>query len=446
METMVKTDTNGGAMMNSWSQRSSQQDYCQSVVALPVAMSVEIPHSQAHFAHGFAQHQPPTFQHRQSFAASSAYNSYSFRTNSQQTTPRNNHQFHALPPSYGHAMAHADQEPNLQIQRFQDELESLMMATDATLPDELQSRAVWSHDNDTGAGFGQVEFVENSWQPSTSPIDRKVNPDVVFMMADDIVPFDRADTRVQPQDSLPHPFPCSFASDGTDQDLASYPFNTFGSYSDRSDMADSFSPISPAEIPFGSHFDVRIRRNSDDQMLFHGLPLRDVEERNMASWNADACSQSDWFVRDGRETSATQLNSTQHSQQNLAILARPNPILHSQRSYSSLASPEQIETEHDFGSPDLEDNFPRSNGRQNSVSQSLQTVQSRDARDDFLVQLRRRGLPYREIKIKGGYTEAESTLRGRFRTLTKDKNDRVRKPHWQPEDVSPTSSSLLKPF
>ena len=55
--------------------------------------------------------------------------------------------------------------------------------------------------------------------------------------------------------------------------------------------------------------------------------------------------------------------------------------------------------------------------------------------DDFLVRCKRRGMSYKEIKTKGGFMEAESTLRGRFRTLTKPKEERVRKPAWQESDV-----------
>ena len=58
------------------------------------------------------------------------------------------------------------------------------------------------------------------------------------------------------------------------------------------------------------------------------------------------------------------------------------------------------------------------------------------SRDDELLQLRRQGISYREIKQKYGFTEAESTLRGRYRTLTKSKDRRVRKPIWKDRDVS----------
>jgi hypothetical protein len=62
--------------------------------------------------------------------------------------------------------------------------------------------------------------------------------------------------------------------------------------------------------------------------------------------------------------------------------------------------------------------------------------QPRSAKDEYLIKAKMDGLTYREIRIKGGFKEAESTLRGRFRTLTKNKRDRVRKPEWMEDDVS----------
>jgi hypothetical protein len=57
------------------------------------------------------------------------------------------------------------------------------------------------------------------------------------------------------------------------------------------------------------------------------------------------------------------------------------------------------------------------------------------SRDDFLVRQKKAGLTYKEIKAQGGFSEAESTLRGRYRNLTKRKEERVRKPEWQDRDV-----------
>lgn len=69
-----------------------------------------------------------------------------------------------------------------------------------------------------------------------------------------------------------------------------------------------------------------------------------------------------------------------------------------------------------------------------------------DTRNAFLIECKRRGLSYKDIKRIGGFKEAESTLRGRFRTLTKAKEQRVRKPKWQERDVCishPPSPSFL---
>ncbi|KAL1861582.1 hypothetical protein VTK73DRAFT_7042 [Phialemonium thermophilum] len=65
----------------------------------------------------------------------------------------------------------------------------------------------------------------------------------------------------------------------------------------------------------------------------------------------------------------------------------------------------------------------------------LETAAQRAVKDDFLVKCKLAGMPYKEIRRKGGFTEAESTLRGRFRTLTKHKQARVRKPEWSERDV-----------
>jgi len=58
-----------------------------------------------------------------------------------------------------------------------------------------------------------------------------------------------------------------------------------------------------------------------------------------------------------------------------------------------------------------------------------------DERDQFLVRAKRGGMSYRDIKDLGRFPEAISTLRGRFRTLTKRKEVRVRQPRWQFVDV-----------
>ena len=70
------------------------------------------------------------------------------------------------------------------------------------------------------------------------------------------------------------------------------------------------------------------------------------------------------------------------------------------------------------------------------VPETLGPNATREAKDRFLVQHKVAGMTYKEIRIRGGFSEAESTLRGRFRTLTKSKEARVRKPDWAEIDVS----------
>ncbi|CRK21264.1 hypothetical protein BN1708_013052, partial [Verticillium longisporum] len=57
------------------------------------------------------------------------------------------------------------------------------------------------------------------------------------------------------------------------------------------------------------------------------------------------------------------------------------------------------------------------------------------AKDEFLLRSKREGMTYREIRKAGGFREAESTLRGRYRTLTKKKEERVRRPEWEDQDA-----------
>ncbi|KAI0455334.1 hypothetical protein F5B21DRAFT_514039 [Xylaria acuta] len=68
----------------------------------------------------------------------------------------------------------------------------------------------------------------------------------------------------------------------------------------------------------------------------------------------------------------------------------------------------------------------------------------RDAKNRFLVESKLAGMTYREIRRQGGFTEAESTLRGRFRTLTKNKDQRVRKPEWQEKDIRLLKKAVRK--
>jgi hypothetical protein len=59
----------------------------------------------------------------------------------------------------------------------------------------------------------------------------------------------------------------------------------------------------------------------------------------------------------------------------------------------------------------------------------------RTKEDQILLEGKRAGLTYKEIKRQMNSKVAESTLRGRYRSLTKERKDRVRKPVWTTNDV-----------
>lgn len=62
--------------------------------------------------------------------------------------------------------------------------------------------------------------------------------------------------------------------------------------------------------------------------------------------------------------------------------------------------------------------------------------QEQNAKNALLIHYKEQGMSYKDIKALGGFEEAESTLRGRYRTLTKPKEERVRRPEWKDRDVS----------
>lgn len=77
----------------------------------------------------------------------------------------------------------------------------------------------------------------------------------------------------------------------------------------------------------------------------------------------------------------------------------------------------------------------RTKRRGSSESEPESATNERDEKDKFLLDMREEGLTYKQIKKLGKFSEAESTLRGRVRVLTKDRSERVRKPVWNEEDV-----------
>ncbi|CAK7207611.1 hypothetical protein SEUCBS139899_010421 [Sporothrix eucalyptigena] len=83
------------------------------------------------------------------------------------------------------------------------------------------------------------------------------------------------------------------------------------------------------------------------------------------------------------------------------------------------------------------DNYSSSASPPPHVSSTPPTVvvdTERARKDALLLKLRREGYTYQEIRRRYHFTEAESTMRGRFRALTKPKEERVRKPQWTTKD------------
>ncbi|CAI7589828.1 unnamed protein product [Penicillium glandicola] len=113
------------------------------------------------------------------------------------------------------------------------------------------------------------------------------------------------------------------------------------------------------------------------------------------------------------------------------------PNVQPMSSYAEFASLEQkpahILSPSFSASTNEEEQSPQQSGEdQAGVEASLHYSDERNA---FLIDCKRRGLSYKDIKRVGGFKEAESTLRGRYRTLTKSKDQRVRKPKWQDKDI-----------
>jgi hypothetical protein len=68
------------------------------------------------------------------------------------------------------------------------------------------------------------------------------------------------------------------------------------------------------------------------------------------------------------------------------------------------------------------------------TQQTHTTVGRRQWEDNFIVEGRKKGWTYKEIIRKGGFKCAESTIRGRHRSIIKPKSERLRRPIWKPID------------
>ncbi|KIW19977.1 hypothetical protein PV08_00552 [Exophiala spinifera] len=80
---------------------------------------------------------------------------------------------------------------------------------------------------------------------------------------------------------------------------------------------------------------------------------------------------------------------------------------------------------------------PRSEFHTSTTSRQVgsRSGQRDTSKDDLLVHLKSQGMSYKQIKEIGGFSEAESTLRGRYRALTKPKEARLRRPEWGDREI-----------
>ena len=126
------------------------------------------------------------------------------------------------------------------------------------------------------------------------------------------------------------------------------------------------------------------------------------------------------------------LPSVQDDRRLLMPVQQPEPASFSDNSsdYDIREVDQTSEAEEEMGS-DVEEEHSAS-----SRSSVVEVIDAARERDNFLLEKRKEGMPYREIRRLGGFREAESTLRGRVRVLTKDKSERVRRPEWTADDVS----------
>ncbi|KAH7052277.1 hypothetical protein B0J12DRAFT_661138 [Macrophomina phaseolina] len=186
-------------------------------------------------------------------------------------------------------------------------------------------------------------------------------------------------------------------------------WQTYGD-SGFSSESESASPISPtvradARVGFGNH-------SFCGSLDSSSMPMP-------ALTYSQASPASDW-----EDISSSYPGEQRHASR--AKLSQRSLRSHTQHSGRFAMLPSQTETTAEWGPslppPPKDDGYTRVSGK-------------RVKKDDLLVRWKNAGMSYRQIREKGGFTEAESTLRGRFRTLTKCREERVRKPLWTAKDV-----------
>ncbi|EYE96014.1 uncharacterized protein EURHEDRAFT_377060 [Aspergillus ruber CBS 135680] len=141
---------------------------------------------------------------------------------------------------------------------------------------------------------------------------------------------------------------------------------------------------------------------NEDMMMFNGLPWLDFNTDEIPTYFTSP-------VPEVTDHKAMSYPSFTHQHQNI----QPQPL-----------------------QPQLQPHFYTTTPATTTTAAPRSTAPTPSStRNAFLIECKRRGLSYKDIKRLGGFKEAESTLRGRFRTLTKTKEQRVRRPQWEERDI-----------
>lgn len=227
---------------------------------------------------------------------------------------------------------------------------------------------------------------------------------------------------------FPLPVGCLNSNASDDSALRDW-WSDYDAFQQKED--DQASGLSPWQWPWtmGWYSDVQYQEDSNssgsiaspfiqiDDQLGDSRPEYD-EEAAATPWLPQDCSFSP--SSDSTQSFRCPLGSTRASSSETAIQMKsicPKPILPCPR--------EDEENRHIFNKDNIRKGEPQTRRRSTSA----------DRKDTFLVQSKLAGMSYKQIKEEGQFVEAESTLRGRFRTLTKHKEHRVRKPEWHEGDV-----------
>jgi hypothetical protein len=215
----------------------------------------------------------------------------------------------------------------------------------------------------------------------------------------------------------------------------------------NSSPSSSHGPYTPTEIDEGSypgldgsdiHTDQAITKVDTGGLHHLGYPGAHPHHYLPSTMHHTALSQqslSTWPTMIGPEYAASTLPGMHAFTQHGLQFSHP----HTTRvpSMPDTGSLQELEVQDPATAADTSDESEEDSESNLDVNDvAIHEATHRRERDRYLINRRREGFSYREIKRMGKFREAESTLRGRVRVLTKDKSERVRRPEWNQNDVS----------